>query len=141
MKKLAGVRIPLRGAIAVAIGIVFLLAAFAPLEARVISVNSASIAGDTNFSNNLWGSPSTGRADLFYRIDQGTVNTTSLELEISPDGVDWYDDPVSPTLLSANAADATGVVADIPIHGYQFRLVANTTNTNTITPVLKIVIR
>lgn len=127
--------------IAVAIGLSILLAAFAPLEARVLTLNSASIAADTNFSNNLWGSPSTGRADLFYRIDQTDINTTSLELEVSPDGVNWYDDPVSPTLLAANAADANGLVQDIPIHGYQFRIVANTSNTNTVTPALTIVIR
>src|SRR3972149_143364 len=90
--------------VVIAIAAVFLLGAFAPLGARVLTLNSASIAADTNFSNNLWGSPST-EADLFYRIDQDAVNTTSLELEISPDGVDWYDDPISPTLLADNAAD------------------------------------
>jgi len=126
--------------VVIAIAAVFLLGAFAPLGARVLTLNSASIAADTNFSNNLWGSPST-EADLFYRIDQDAVNTTSLELEISPDGVDWYDDPISPTLLADNAADANGVIQDIAIHGYQFRLVANTSNANTVTPVLKIVIR
>ena len=126
---------------AVVIAAVFLLAAFAPLEARVLTLNSASIAADTNFTNNLWGSPSTGRADLFYRIDQTDINTTSLELEVSPDGVNWYDDPISSTLLADNAADANGLVPDIPIHGYQFRIVANTTNTNTVTPALTIVIR
>lgn len=126
--------------IVVTIAAFLLLGAFVPLNAKVFTINSASIAGDTNFSNNLWGSPAS-QADLFYRIDQGTVNTTSLELEISPDGVDWYDDPISPTLLADNADDANGAVLNIPIHGYQFRLVANTTNTNTITPALKIVVR
>lgn len=123
-----------------AIAGVLLLAAFAPLNARVLTINTASIAADTNFSNNLWSIPST-EADLFYDIDQATVNTLTIELEVSPNGVDWYDDPISPTLLVDNAGDASGVVPDIPIHGYQFRIVANATNTNTVTPELTIVIR
>lgn len=126
--------------IAVALGVLFILVAFIPLNARVTVVNSASIAADTNFSGIEWPGGAI-EADLFYQIDQGTVNTTSLELEVSADGVNWYDDPISPTLLTANAADANGIINDIPIHGWQFRLVANTANTNTITPVLTVVIR
>lgn len=127
---------------ACALAVLFLLAAFVPLNARVAVINSASIAADTNFTGVEWPGGAT-EADLFYRIDHDdtATNTTSLELEVSPDGVNWYDDPVSPTLLTANAADANGIVQDIPIHGWQFRLVANTTNTNTITPALTVVIR
>lgn len=116
------------------------LLALVPLNARPVTVNSAAIAADANFGAVEWPGGAT-EADLFYRIDQGTVNTTSLELEISPDGTNWYDDPISPTLLTDNAADANGIIQDIPIHGWQFRLVANTTNTNTITPALIVVIR
>lgn len=135
--------------IAVALGVLFLLAAFAypsghseasPLNARVAVVNTGSIAADTNFAGVEWPGGAIG-ADLFYQIDQGTVNTISLELEVSADGVVWFDHTVSPTLLADNAADASGYVADIPIHGWQFRVVANTTNANTITPVLTVVIR
>lgn len=117
-----------------------LLLAFIPLNARSVSVNTAAIAADTNFTGVEWPGGST-EADLFYSIDQGDVNTTSLELEVSADGTTWFDDPVSPTLLSANAADASGLIHDIPSHGWQFRIVANTANTNTITPVLTVVIR
>lgn len=122
------------------IALAILLMAFAPLGVRVYTINTASIAADTNFTNNLWGTPGE-EADLFYRIDHGTVNTISLELEVSPDGTNWYDDPISPTLLSANAADANGVIQDIPVHGHQFRIVANVTTTDTVTPNLKIVVR
>lgn len=126
--------------IAIALGLLFLLTAFGPLYARAVIINSASIAADTNFTGVEWPGGAAD-ADLFYQIDQGTVNTTSLELEVSADGVTWYDDPISPTLLSANAADASGLILRVPLHGWQFRIVANTTNTNTITPVLTIVIR
>lgn len=127
---------------AIALGALFLLTAFGPLYARVVTINSASIAADTNFTGVEWPGGA-AEADLFYQIDHNdtATNTTSLELEVSADGVTWYDDPVSPTLLTANAADASGIVADIPLHGWQFRIVANATNTNTITPVLSVVIR
>jgi hypothetical protein len=115
-------------------------AELAPLGARVTTINTASIAADTNFSNNVWTYPNT-YADLFYRIDQTSVNTLSLELEVSPDAVNWYDATISATLLSGNAADANGYIYNIPIAGYQYRIVANVTNTNTVTPVLKIVLR
>lgn len=126
--------------ITVALAALLILVAFAPLSARPVVINSGSIAADTNFSGVEWPGGAV-EADLFYSIDQGTVNTTSLELEVSADGVVWFDHTFSPTLLSANAADASGYVTDIPIHGWQFRLVANTTNTNTITPALTVVIR
>lgn len=124
----------------IALSATLILAAFAPLSARPVGINSASIAADTNFAGVEW-SGGAAEADLFYQIDQGTVNTTSLELEVSADGIVWFDDPVSPTLVLANAADASGIINDIPVHGWQFRLVANTANTNTITPVLTVVIR
>lgn len=114
--------------------------AFAPMNARVYTINTAAIAADTNFTNNLWGTPGE-KADLFYQIDQATVNTISLELEVSPDGTTWYNHTVSPTLLTDNAEDASGYVADIPVHGHQFRIVANVATTDTVTPVLKIVVR
>ena len=127
---------------AVLVSVLLLLVAFAPLEARVTTINTASIAADSNFTNNIWGAPST-EADLFYRIDQddAATNTLSIELEVSPDGVNWYDHVTSPTLVSANSADANGYVPNIPVQGYQYRIVANATNTNTVTPNLKIVIR
>lgn len=126
----------------IALALAFLLLAFVPLNARVSVINSASIADDTNFAGVEWPGAVTG-ADLFYRIDQddAATNTTSLELEISPDGTNWYDDPISPTLLTDNAADANGIIPGLPIHGWQFRIVANTTNTNTLTPALTVVIR
>jgi hypothetical protein len=138
-------------AIGLAVGLaVFLLLgtlgslAFAPdlqtsPDPKTITVNSSSVATDTNFSNYVWGRYTS--ADLFYRIDQGTVNTISLEIEVSPDGSNWYDHTLSGTLLADNVADANGYVASIPIHGWQWRIVANVNNTNTITPALKMVLR
>lgn len=126
--------------IVIALAALVILAAFVPLSARPVGINTAPIAADTNFTGVEWPGGA-AEADLFYSIDQTTVNTTSLELEVSADGTTWYNDPISPTLLADNAADASGVIHDIPVHGWQFRLVANTANTNTITPVLTVVIR
>lgn len=107
----------------------------------VIVVNTTSIATDTTFSGYVWGRYSS--ADLFYRIDQtdAATNTTSLELEVSPDGSNWYDHTISGTLLSNNAADANGYIPSIPVHGWQWRIIANATNTNTLTPELHVVLR
>ena len=118
--------------------------AFAPLpqtdDPVLVTVNSASVAADTNLSGHIWGRYD--GADLFYRIDQATTtNTLSLELEISPDGTYWYNSTLSPTLLSANSADANGYVANLPVHGWQWRIVVNVTNTNTVTPVLSVILR
>lgn len=142
-----------QGLVALALAGLLLLAAFTypasvpletpagvPLSARPVGINTGVITADTNFTGVEWPGGA-AEADLFYSIDQGTVNTTSLELEVSADGTTWYDDPVSPTLLSANVADASGIIYNIPVHGWQFRLVANTSNTNTITPLLTVVIR
>lgn len=105
----------------------------------LISVNSAAIAADTNFSGHIWGRYE--NADLAYDIDQTNVNTLSLELEVSLDGVTWFDHTISPTLLSANEADAAGYVAGLPVHGWQWRIVANVTNSETVTPVVKVLLR
>lgn len=109
-------------------------------DPRVVTVNSSSVATDTNFSGYVWGRYS--EADLVYRIDQGTtVNTTSLEIEISPDGTYWYDHAISPTLLADNAADANGYVNDIAVNGFYWRIVANVSTTDTVTPALQMVLR
>lgn len=106
-----------------------------------IVVNTTSIATDTTFSGYVWGRYSS--ADLFYRIDQtdAATNSTSLEIEVSPDGSNWYDHSISGTLLADNAADANGYIPSIPIHGWQWRIIANATNTNTLTPELHVVLR
>jgi len=104
-----------------------------------VTVNSAAVAADTNSSGHIWGRY-TG-ADLFYAIDQTDANTLSLELEVSADGSTWFNSTISPTLLTDNAADASGYVGDLPIHGWQWRIVVNVTNTNTVTPALSVILR
>lgn len=113
---------------------------YGPPGVRVVTVNSAVITDDTNFANvNCQGY---NYIDLFYRIDQETLpNTISLELEVSPDAVDWYNHNDTPTPLSANIADANGYVDSIANEGYQCRIVANVTNNVSVTPVLKMVLR
>lgn len=126
----------------VALALLFLLTAFAPLGFKFVEINTAAIAADTNFAGYIWSEPTGEEADLFYSIDQGTsVNTVSLEIEVSADGTNWYNHALSPTLLTDNAADASGYIHDIPVHGHQFRIVANVTTTDTVTPVLRMTIR
>jgi len=132
-----------------ALGVVLVIGALASLafapalqadDPIRVTVNSASVAADTNSSGHIWGRY-TG-ADLFYAIDQDTAtNTLSLELEVSADGSTWFNSTISPTLLSANSADASGYVGDLPVHGWQWRIVVNVTNTNTVTPVLSVILR
>lgn len=110
-------------------------------DPQVITVNTTAIATDTNFTGYVWGRYSS--ADLFYRIDQtdAATNSTSLELEVSPDGSNWYDHTISGTLLADSAADANGYIGSIAANGFYWRVVANTSNTNTLTPSLKMVLR
>lgn len=110
----------------------------APLAARVVTINTGAIAADTNFRAIDWSSYT--EADLFYRVTEGTVNTLTLELEVSPDGTNWYDHNISGTLVTV-ATTTNGYAGSISVEGAQFRIVANATNTQTITPNLKIVLR
>jgi hypothetical protein len=115
---------------------------YGPPGVRVVTVNSTVITTDTNFA--AINGQGYGVVDLFYRIDQVAAalpNTTSLELEVSPDAINWYDSVLSPTILASNAADANNYVGSVPLQGYQFRIVANASNNNAITPVLTVVLR
>ena len=106
---------------------------------RVITVNSAPVATDTTFRTLDWAGYQ--YADIFYRIDEGTVNTTTLELEVSPDGLNWYDHNDVPAIVSNVAADTNGYTDSVQVEGYKFRIIANVTNTNTVTPNIKMVLR
>jgi hypothetical protein len=108
---------------------------------RVINVNSVPVATDTTFRTLDWAGYQ--YADIFYRVDvnAGAVNTTTLELEVSPDGSNWYDHNDVPAIVSNVAADANGYTDSVQVEGYKFRIIANVTNTNTVTPNIKMVLR
>jgi hypothetical protein len=71
--------------------------------------------------------------DVQYVIDQGTVNTTTLTIQYSIDGSNYTD---GAALVSSNAADASAVVARVPVYGRYMRIKQDLTNTNTITITL-----
>jgi hypothetical protein len=126
-------------AVALLAGTLAALPGDSPPGGRMRTINTASIAADMNFSSQ--NGQGYQYLDLFYDIDQNVVNTVTLELEVSPNGVSWYNHNDNPTLLVDNAADASGYVDSVPLHGLQFRIVANVTNTETVTPVLRAVLR
>lgn len=102
--------------------------------------NAGAIAADTTYSARIWdwdGNDKTS-AEIWYSIDQGTTNTTTLYLDVSPDNSLWKT--AYATILSANAADATGYTT-ATIAGRYFRLRADVANTNTITITLKALYR
>ena len=107
--------------------------------ARITTINSAVIATSTNFSAYDWSVYTA--MDLFYRVTEGTVNTLTLTIEVSPDGTNWYAHALSPTLVSNIATTSNGYVGSIPVQGAQYRIVATVSNTNSVTPVLKSVLR
>ena len=68
-------------------------------------------------------------ADWQYAIDQGTpVNTTTLTLEYSNDGVNWV---TGPALVSANVADADDLVR-LPLFGRYARVAVTQTGTQSV---------
>lgn len=68
-------------------------------------------------------------ADVQYVIDQTDVNTVTLKLQFSNDGVNWTD---GATIVADNAADAA-VLAQYALFGKWARVYADVTNTNPIT--------
>lgn len=113
---------------------------YSPPGYRQITVTGGTpIAADTNYSGEVGGGYQ--YVDMYYNIDQTTVNTLDLELEVSQDGSTWVNHNDNAVLLNDNAADASGYVDSTPLHLYQWRIVANLTNTNTVTPTIKVVMR
>lgn len=137
----------LRLTLAVLVGLLLLVGSIAALPdstppgVRVITVSSGTtpITADVNYSN--FTCQGYAYMDLFYRIDQTVGNTLDLDLEISPEGVNWYSHNDNHVLLDDNASDANGYVDSTPNHGYQCRIVADVTNTEAVTIALKVVLR
>jgi len=111
----------------------------APPAARITTINSAAIATSTNFSGYDWSVYTA--MDLFYRVTEGTVNTVTLTIQVSPGDGNWYAHALSPTLVSDIATTSNGYVGSIPVQGAQYRIVATLSNTNSVTPGLKSVLR
>jgi hypothetical protein len=72
--------------------------------------------------------------DVQFVVDQpSTVNTTTVKIQWSNDNSNWSD---GPTLVSANAADADGMV-QVANMGRYTRIDYNVSNTQTVTWTVK----
>jgi len=100
-----------------------------------------AITTDTYSSNFIWGLNK--EVDFFYTIDQteAATNTTSIKLYVSPRAVTWYAHNDLPVVLADNSADASGYVDTTYIQGFQYRLLFDVTNSNTVTVTVVAVLR
>lgn len=105
-----------------------------------ITINSSAITADTTWTSRQWSWDGAvyDQIEVFYSIDQGTTNTTTLYLDVSPDNSTWVT--AYSTIVSANAADATSY-ATATILGRYYRIRADVANTNTITPTVMVLYR
>lgn len=92
------------------------------LSGAVITTGTATCSAEQNIMNNQ-------QADVQYVIDQGTVNTVTLKLKFSNDGTNWVN---GDTLVSANAADASGLIRYTMLGRYAC-VEYDATNTNPLT--------
>lgn len=115
---------------------------------QVFTLNTASIAATTTFTpagtSGRWSQlgvdqPAT-KAEIWLFLDMGTVNTTTFGLHVSPDGTTWTDHATSSTIGTALIADTNKYIT-ATIEGVYYRIVATTTNSNALTPTIKVVVR
>lgn len=112
-------------------------AATYPITVNTSGVTASGVLGSANYN---WSNPGVNwtAAEVWYSIDQGTTNTTTLRVDSSPDGSMWKT--THATVVSDNAADATGYITTT-IAGQYFRIYATLANTNTVTPTVKVIFR
>lgn len=76
-------------------------------------------------------------ADIQYVIDQGTTNTTTITLRWSNDGTTLTN---GVNLVASNAADASDM-QQVALFGRYMCLLADVTNSNTITITAKVLVK
>ena len=111
---------------------------------QVVTLNSTSVATSTTWTGGRWSiqgaeNPAT-KAEVWLFVDETTANTTTFGLQISPDNTTWLPHSTAGTLATDIAADANSFVT-LDIQGAYYRVVATATNTNTLTPTIKVVLR
>ncbi len=120
------------------------LAAPNPVRIEVSTLNSAAIATTTTWSGGRWSALGSENpptiVEIYWFIDVGTVNTTTFVLQVSPDNSTWVNHSTSSALVSNVVADASAYTR-ATIEGLYYRVTATAQNTNTITPVLKVLLR
>jgi hypothetical protein len=111
---------------------------------QVVNLNSTAVHTSTIWSGGRWSGqgqelpPSV--AEIWLNVDEGTVNTATFALQVSPDNSTWLAHNTAGALATNLAADSN-TYTRTTIEGVYYRIVATLTNTNTLTPVIKIVLR
>lgn len=114
------------------------------VRTEVTTLNSAAIATTTTWSGGRWSA--LGRdapptiAEVYWFIDVGTVNTTTLVLQVSPDNSTWVNHSTA-SALATNVATDTNAYTRTTIEGLYYRVQATATNTETLTPTIKVLLR
>ena len=114
----------------------------APVEVsnpQVFTLNSTGIAASQNFAG-IGPMGQHEQMQIFMFVDQGTVNTTTLVLQVSPDNETFVNHSTGSALLTNNAADADSYKS-VAVEGLYYRIAATLANTNTVTPTIKVVLR
>ncbi len=115
-----------------------------PARVEVITLNSSAIAATTVWTGGRWSALGSENpptiVEVYWFIDVGTVNTTTLTLQVSPDNSTWVNHSTSSALVSNVVAD-TNAYTRATIEGLYYRVTATAQNTQTITPVIKILLR
>lgn len=108
-----------------------------------ILVNTGVITSDTNFAGRRWLSLTTEyptTADIYWSVDVGTVNTTTLTLQVAPYTAGTWTNHISGTIETITQTDKTAYVT-VNVQMPYFRVQADVTNSNSITPVIWVTLR
>jgi hypothetical protein len=111
-------------------------AASLPVTVNESGVTATGVLGASSYQ---WASAGSDydTAEIWYSVDQGTTNTITLRLDVSPDGENWKTNHVA--ILTDNTSDASLSYTTTTIVGRYARIHATVANTNTVTPTVKLV--
>jgi hypothetical protein len=116
------------------------------VRVQVSTLNAAAITTTTNFGGSRWSDLGTDQPAtiaevyLLINLDDTAINTTTFTLQVSPDGTNWLNHSSASALASSVATD-TNTYTRTTVEGTHYRIVASPTNTNTLTPTIKVVLR
>lgn len=111
---------------------------------QAILVNASAITTDTNFTPRRWLSLTTKRpttADIYWDVDIGTLRQAALYLQVAPHPLATFTPHNNAgTLVTVYATDTTGYTTTA-VHMPYFRVRAELTSSDTITPEIWVILR
>jgi hypothetical protein len=127
-------------------------ASAAPLPAgpvQVFTLNTASLITNTTFTptatGGRWSALGTDQpptvAEVWLFVDETTANTATFTLQVSPDGTTWLPHNTGGGTIAASVAADSNVYTSTVIQGIYYRVAVTVTNSNPLTPVIKVVLR